>query len=125
MPRGNSRPGSPRTATATSMDAVPFLKASLRLLSVLLRTPGESPRSSDRTVAAHWRRTLLEDTVLEVTERCFPEVVRLHVVLSPGKVYNLFCTSEFLAWATWCLSAASVVSGGDRQRLPVISSAFF
>ena len=77
MPRGNSRPGSPRTATATSMDAVPFWKVSQRLLSVLLRTPGESPRSSDRTVAAHWRRTLLEDTVLEVTESCRSEERRV------------------------------------------------
>lgn len=54
-----------RAAAATSMDVVPFLKASLRLLSVLLCTPVENPRSSDRAVAALRRRALLEDAALE------------------------------------------------------------
>jgi hypothetical protein len=53
--------------TATSTDAVPFLEASLGLLSILLRAPGESPRSPERAVVALLFRALLEDTVLEHT----------------------------------------------------------
>jgi hypothetical protein len=51
MPRENSRPGFPWAAASASMDVVPFLKALLRLLSILLRAPGENPRFSDRAAA--------------------------------------------------------------------------
>jgi hypothetical protein len=63
--------------TATSADAVHFLMALLRLLLVLLRAPGEIPRSSDRVVAALLCHDLLEDTVLELTVCGSPLVVWL------------------------------------------------
>jgi hypothetical protein len=65
MPRGNSCPGSSWTMAATFTDAVPFLKASLRLLPAPIHSPGENPRSLDRAVMALSRRVLLEDTALE------------------------------------------------------------
>jgi hypothetical protein len=78
--RGEFAEGKPlptRATTATSADAVPFLKALLRLLPVLLHAPGESPRSSDRAVAALSCRDLLEDTALESTLCGSPLVVWL------------------------------------------------
>jgi hypothetical protein len=47
-----------------SMGIVTFLKASLVLLSALLRVPGENPRSSDQAVAVLLCHYFLEGTVL-------------------------------------------------------------
>ncbi|XP_047086325.1 uncharacterized protein LOC124697833 [Lolium rigidum] len=46
----------------------------MRLLSAPLGAPGESPRFSDRVVAALLRRSLLEDTTLELTVCGSPSV---------------------------------------------------
>jgi hypothetical protein len=62
--------------TATSVDVVPLLKASVWRCSVQPRPPGENPRSLDRAVATLWRRTLLEDTALEFMAYGSPLVVR-------------------------------------------------
>jgi hypothetical protein len=87
LAEGKPLPESFRAVAATSLDAVPFLKAPMWLLLVLLCVPGENPRSSDRTVATFRRRTLLEDTVLEHTADCSLEVARrLFCVLSPAKL---------------------------------------
>ena len=68
MDRGVPLPGETFAlwaSTAASVDVVPFLKASMGRRLVCLCAPGENPRSSDRAVAAFWRRDLLEDTALE------------------------------------------------------------
>jgi hypothetical protein len=75
MPRGNPRLGFSRATAAASTDAVPFLKAPLRLLLDRTLAPGENPRSSDRAVTAFCRRALLEGTVLEFTTCGSPMVV--------------------------------------------------
>jgi hypothetical protein len=51
MPMGNSRLGSSQVAPATSMDIVLFMKASMRLLSIVLCPTGENPKSLDQMMA--------------------------------------------------------------------------
>jgi hypothetical protein len=87
LAEGKPLPGSFRAATAMFLDAVPFLKAPLWLLLILLRASGENPRSSDRTVATFQRCSLLEDAVLEPAAVCSLEVARRLVgVLSSAKL---------------------------------------
>jgi hypothetical protein len=49
------------------MDVVPFLKAPLRLLSIVIHTSGENPKSPNGAMAALLRRALIEDTILKQT----------------------------------------------------------
>lgn len=54
LPRGNSSQVFSRAAAAASVDVVTFLKAPRWRSSVLLRAPGENPRSADRAVTAFY-----------------------------------------------------------------------
>jgi hypothetical protein len=87
LAEGKPLPGSFRAAAATSLDVVPFLKAPQWLLLVLLRAPGENPRSSDRAVATFRGRALLENAALDPAVACSLEVAwRLFGVLSSAKL---------------------------------------
>jgi hypothetical protein len=65
----------PDWSTMTSVDAVPFLKASLGLLSFFSTCSRGNPRSYDRVLPALRCRAFLEDTVLEFTAGSSPMVV--------------------------------------------------
>jgi hypothetical protein len=88
------------------MDVVPFLKASLGLLLVLIHAPGKN--QDPWTVAALMCHALLEDTILESTAGSSPMVVwqncgaltlALHAA-SLGEACLVFCTLDVSCWAS-------------------------
>jgi hypothetical protein len=92
-------------ATAV-MDVVPFLKALLWLLLVLIHAPGKN--QDPWTVAALMCHALLEDTIFESTadsssmvvwQNCGALTLALHAA-SLSKACLVFCTLDVSCWAS-------------------------